>query len=66
MVVSQKIYDPDSVEFEHQSILCEDPELVADFLEKNFVQDALDVYFSQQGMVFGLFYTHFVYSLCYV
>ncbi|GAN05331.1 hypothetical protein MAM1_0088d04801 [Mucor ambiguus] len=45
-IVSQKIYDPDSVEFEHQSILCEDPELVADFLEKNFVQDALDVYFS--------------------
>ncbi|CAO3641766.1 unnamed protein product [Mucor fragilis] len=48
-IVSQKIYDPDSVEFEHQSILCEDPELVADFLEKNFVQDALDVYFSQQA-----------------
>ncbi|KAL9540508.1 hypothetical protein MBANPS3_009640 [Mucor bainieri] len=46
-IVSQKIYDPDSVEFEHQSILCENPELVADFLEKNFVQDALGVYFSQ-------------------
>ncbi|KAK4518358.1 uncharacterized protein ATC70_001711 [Mucor velutinosus] len=48
-IVSQKIYDPDSVEFEHQSILCEDPELVADFLEKNFVDDALDVYFSQEA-----------------
>ncbi|EPB91541.1 hypothetical protein HMPREF1544_01672 [Mucor circinelloides 1006PhL] len=48
-IVSQKIFDPDSVEFEHQSILCEDPELVADFLEKNFVQDALDIYFSQEA-----------------
>ncbi|OAC98064.1 hypothetical protein MUCCIDRAFT_115581 [Mucor lusitanicus CBS 277.49] len=47
-IVSQKIYDPDSVEFEHQTNLCEDPELVADFLENNFVQDALDIYFSQR------------------
>lgn len=43
------------MEFEHQSILCEDPELVADFLEKNFVQDALDIYFSQEGMLSAWF-----------
>lgn len=64
MVVSQKIYDPDSVEFEHQTNLCEDPELVADFLENNFVQDALDIYFSQRGMDISLITLDILIFLC--
>lgn len=53
--VSQKIYDPDSVEFEHQSILCENPELVASFLEKDFVQDSLQIYFNEKGKFLDIF-----------
>ncbi|KAI8638884.1 anaphase-promoting complex, cyclosome, subunit 4-domain-containing protein, partial [Parasitella parasitica] len=36
-IVSQKVYDPESVEIEQQSGLCEEPELVASFLDKDFV-----------------------------
>ncbi|CEP07146.1 hypothetical protein [Parasitella parasitica] len=47
-VVSLKVYDPDSMEVEQQSGVCEEPELVASFLDKDFVRDSLDVYFNEK------------------
>ncbi|RCI03731.1 hypothetical protein CU098_000453, partial [Rhizopus stolonifer] len=43
--VSQKISAVDSVEFENQSSLCEEPELVLTYLDTNFVKDYMAPYF---------------------
>jgi hypothetical protein len=44
-LVSQKVFDPNSVEFENQTSLCEEPELVSKYLATDFIKDSLAEYF---------------------
>lgn len=44
-IVSQKVFDPNSVEFENQTSLCEEPELVSNYLLCDFIKDSLASYF---------------------
>lgn len=44
-VVSQKVTDPNSVEYQNESSLCEDPELVLKFLNTDFINDSMAKYF---------------------
>lgn len=43
--VSQRVADPNSVEFQNETSLCEDPELILKFLNTDFIQDSLADYF---------------------
>lgn len=45
LLVSQKVSDPNSVEFQNETSLCEDPELVLKFLNTDFIKDSLAEYF---------------------
>ncbi|CAO3647009.1 unnamed protein product [Mucor hiemalis] len=48
-VVSQKVTDPNSVEYQNESSLCEDPELVLKFLNTDFIIDSLAKYFISES-----------------
>lgn len=48
-LVTQKVSDTSSVEYQNETSLCEDPELVLEFLNKDFIKDSLSEYFVSQN-----------------
>lgn len=53
-IVSLKTSDPESVELQNISNLCEEPEFVFEYLEEWFVQDKLAKYFVDSKGILSL------------